>query len=145
MSPKQPQQRQSSIKTRLTRPSRNGAKRGKKVESTNSPLFDDPQKMNKKAKEKHSTIDVNKKDTTNVLNDLAPPRPIEVHQENMKEIDKQLRAFDLDYSYGPCVGLTRLERWERAASLGLDPPEEIKTILLKNKEYKECLFHGSVI
>jgi hypothetical protein len=29
------------------------------------------------------------------------------------------------YEYGPCVGMTRLERWDRAASLGLNPPEEV--------------------
>jgi DNA polymerase delta subunit 4 len=28
------------------------------------------------------------------------------------------------YEYGPCVGVTRLERWERAAALGLNPPLE---------------------
>lgn len=25
--------------------------------------------------------------------------------------DKILRAFDLNYAYGSCVGITRLERW----------------------------------
>jgi DNA polymerase delta, subunit 4 len=29
------------------------------------------------------------------------------------------------YEYGPCVGVTRLERWERAAALGLNPPPEV--------------------
>ncbi len=29
------------------------------------------------------------------------------------------------YDYGPCVGVTRLERWERAKALDLNPPEEV--------------------
>jgi DNA polymerase delta subunit 4 len=43
--------------------------------------------------------------------------------------EEQLRAFDLELQYGPCAGLTRLERWERAKQLGLDPPENICTLL----------------
>lgn len=35
-----------------------------------------------------------------------------------------LRQFDLTSKFGPCVGISRLERWERAAKLGLDPPAE---------------------
>lgn len=34
-----------------------------------------------------------------------------VHQEHLSEQDILLRQFDLDYKFGPCVGLTRLERW----------------------------------
>ena len=30
-----------------------------------------------------------------------------------------LAAFDLDQSFGPCVGLSRAARWERARALGL--------------------------
>jgi hypothetical protein len=34
-----------------------------------------------------------------------------VHQEERSEVAKQLCGFDLDYTFGPCVGLTRLQRW----------------------------------
>ena len=36
-------------------------------------------------------------------------------------------AFVLNrsYEYGPCIGMTRLERWERAHALGLNPPTEV--------------------
>lgn len=27
--------------------------------------------------------------------------------------------------YGPCVGISRLDRWKRAQKLGLEPPEEV--------------------
>jgi DNA polymerase delta subunit 4 len=44
-------------------------------------------------------------------------------------MDKLLHAFDLNYEFGPCIGLTRLERWERAHRLGLNPPIEVKDAL----------------
>lgn len=36
--------------------------------------------------------------------------------------------------YGPCVGVSRLERWERAYMLDLNPPPEvsIRRILLES-------------
>ena len=37
-----------------------------------------------------------------------------------------LRVFDLSSKYGPCVGITRLQRWERAKKWGLNPPEEVR-------------------
>ena len=70
--------------------------------------------------------------------------------------------------YGPCVGMTRFERWERAKSLGLNPPKEvclgwalyfiahvsdtllqIYEILMTKQgqtsdEYKESVFYGEV-
>lgn len=36
-----------------------------------------------------------------------------------------LRVFDLTSKYGPCVGVTRLQRWERAKKWGLNPPDEV--------------------
>uniref|UniRef100_A0A8C4V7L1 DPOD4 polymerase n=1 Tax=Falco tinnunculus TaxID=100819 RepID=A0A8C4V7L1_FALTI len=35
---------------------------------------------------------------------------------------EMLRRFDLAWEYGPCTGITRLQRWERAQALGLSPP-----------------------
>lgn len=31
--------------------------------------------------------------------------------------------------YGPCTGLSRLQRWERAEKLGLQPPKNIRELL----------------
>lgn len=39
-----------------------------------------------------------------------------VHQDERSEVDKQLYGFDLDYTFGPCVGLTRLQRWGKNTS-----------------------------
>ncbi|KAG8984384.1 hypothetical protein FRB90_005357 [Tulasnella sp. 427] len=65
-----------------------------------------------------------------------------------------LRSFDLSYEYGPCVGMTRLERWNRASKLGLDPPEIVRLILETEKEDKltneevdalqQTVFYGKV-
>ena len=36
--------------------------------------------------------------------------------------------------FGPCLGLTRLERWERAAANGLAPPGDVKALLLATRD-----------
>ncbi|XP_004713634.1 DNA polymerase delta subunit 4 isoform X4 [Echinops telfairi] len=40
-----------------------------------------------------------------------------------------LRQFDLAWQYGPCTGITRLQRWHRAEEMGLDPPREVHQVL----------------
>ncbi|KAN0128824.1 DNA polymerase delta, subunit 4 domain containing protein [Lactarius tabidus] len=52
-----------------------------------------------------------------------------VHAKDQSPVHHILRIFDLSYEYGPCVGVTRMERWERAAALGLNPPVEVREIL----------------
>ncbi|KAK4515091.1 uncharacterized protein ATC70_002701 [Mucor velutinosus] len=66
-----------------------------------------------------------------------------IHQEHLNETDKLLRAFDLNYAYGPCVGIKRMDRWERAYNLELYPPTVVKDILIKDKtgKYMESVFH----
>ncbi|KAG7333813.1 hypothetical protein KOW79_002220 [Hemibagrus wyckioides] len=70
--------------------------------------------------------------------DVEPPKLSE------RDIDLQeLRKFDLDWQFGPCTGISRLQRWERAALHGLNPPQEIKDILLKEStdpEYTHSLW-----
>ena len=48
-----------------------------------------------------------------------------------EEQKKLLTVFDLDKRYGPALGLTRLERWNRAERLGLNPPTEVRELLDK--------------
>lgn len=68
-----------------------------------------------------------------------------VHAEGQNRIHHILRAFDLDPSYGPNLGMSRLERWQRAKNLGEDPPDEVLDILMTKEgqlldEYREsCL------
>uniref|UniRef100_A0A0D9XAF2 DNA polymerase delta subunit 4 n=1 Tax=Leersia perrieri TaxID=77586 RepID=A0A0D9XAF2_9ORYZ len=42
------------------------------------------------------------------------------------EGEQQLRLFDMDMKYGPCIGITRLRRWQRAAAMGLFPPARLR-------------------
>ncbi|XP_065151931.1 DNA polymerase delta subunit 4 [Paramisgurnus dabryanus] len=71
----------------------------------------------------------------------AEPEP---QQPSEREKDlEELKKFDLDWKFGPCTSITRLQRWERAALHGLNPPQEIKDILLKedtDPEYKQSLW-----
>uniref|UniRef100_A0A0B7APU6 DNA polymerase delta subunit 4 n=1 Tax=Arion vulgaris TaxID=1028688 RepID=A0A0B7APU6_9EUPU len=55
-----------------------------------------------------------------------------------------LKKFDLILEYGPCIGITRMERWERANKHGLNPPVEVKNIISGHKDdevYTECLWN----
>jgi len=64
------------------------------------------------------------------------------HNLAEEEVEQKLRAFDLDMRFGPCLGITRLQRWERAQANGLDPPAEIKVLLeaATNPAQKENLW-----
>jgi len=57
-----------------------------------------------------------------------------VHQEELGTPEKVLRYFDVSSQYGPCIGLTRLKRWQRAERLGLNPPVEVLAVLLKEEK-----------
>nr|XP_043617650.1 DNA polymerase delta subunit 4 [Erigeron canadensis] len=50
-------------------------------------------------------------------------------QESHDANEEVLRQFDLNMAYGPCAGMKRLDRWQRAATLGLNPPEDIHRLL----------------
>ncbi|CAI5494792.1 unnamed protein product [Closterium sp. Naga37s-1] len=39
-----------------------------------------------------------------------------------EQAERALHLFDMDMAFGPCTGLSRLERWQRASRLGLNPP-----------------------
>ncbi|KAI6113104.1 DNA polymerase delta, subunit 4-domain-containing protein [Pisolithus croceorrhizus] len=72
-----------------------------------------------------------------------------IHGNGGNKIIQMLRFFDMTYEYGPCVGMTRLERWERAEALGLNPPPEIRHILstkegMEKEEYVQCVLFGEV-
>lgn len=76
---------------------------------------------------------------------VPPSKAIHIdHEDRVQQI---LRVFDLDPNYGPCMGMSRLERWQRAKDLDLDPPQEIHDILTTKQgvqEHKENVFvaHG---
>ncbi|XP_071390522.1 DNA polymerase delta subunit 4 isoform X1 [Centroberyx affinis] len=79
----------------------------------------------------------------------SPPRKGESRTETKAETEREkelqkLRQFDLDWRFGPCTGITRLQRWERAKLHGLNPPEEIRELLLlrihTDPEYNQSLW-----
>ncbi|KAF9189297.1 hypothetical protein BGZ51_009691 [Haplosporangium sp. Z 767] len=66
------------------------------------------------------------------------------HQTDITEEEKSLRQFDLTSKFGPCTDITRLERWERAFNLGLNPPEHVKDTIAKHMKLNIALFEGRV-
>ncbi|TNY22468.1 DNA polymerase delta, subunit 4-domain-containing protein [Rhodotorula diobovata] len=68
-----------------------------------------------------------------------------IHADDMDDIEIILRVFDAEEEYGPCSRISRLERFERAEKLGLNPDPEIGEILRSDeakqrKSYSESTF-----
>ncbi|XP_033101061.1 DNA polymerase delta subunit 4-like [Anneissia japonica] len=64
-----------------------------------------------------------------------------LHQKQLQV----LRAFDLKWEYGPCVGVSRLERWEHAEQHNLNPPPAIKKLIedhIDDETYTQCVWNG---
>ncbi|KAK1791898.1 hypothetical protein P4O66_013871 [Electrophorus voltai] len=96
------------------------------------------------------TFKVVKKTKREDRRDKKPPPPPTADPEppclSERETDLQdLKDFDLDWRFGPCTGISRMKRWERAALHMLNPPQMIKDILLKEStdpDYSESLWHS---
>ncbi|KAM6068546.1 DNA polymerase delta subunit 4 [Theristicus caerulescens] len=63
-----------------------------------------------------------------------PPSPPD------QAILEMLRRFDLAWEYGPCTGITRLQRWERAQALGLSPPDPVRDALLEHRDNPDVTY-----
>ncbi|XP_025213777.1 DNA polymerase delta subunit 4 isoform X4 [Theropithecus gelada] len=62
--------------------------------------------------------------------ELAPELGEEPQPRDEEEAELELlRQFDLAWQYGPCTGITRLQRWCRAKQMGLEPPPEVWEVL----------------
>ncbi|XAO27001.1 hypothetical protein I312_105842 [Cryptococcus bacillisporus CA1280] len=73
--------------------------------------------------------------------------PIHAGPNTHNDVHHILRVFDMTAKYGPCVGISRLDRWKRAQKLGLEPPEEICMILTtqqgqEDPSYRENVLNG---
>ncbi|MCO5556360.1 hypothetical protein L7F22_009908 [Adiantum nelumboides] len=64
--------------------------------------------------------------------------------DDYDDLEETLRQFDMNMHYGPCLGMTRIERWERANKLGMNPPIEVKEILERVNGAPACLWEGRV-
>ena len=45
--------------------------------------------------------------------------------------EQALRDFDLDTRFGPCTGMTRRERYDRAIRLSLSPPRFLDAVIAR--------------
>ncbi|KAL2916614.1 hypothetical protein HK105_203726 [Polyrhizophydium stewartii] len=64
-------------------------------------------------------------------------------------LDARLRAFDLSSAFGPCVGISRLARWRRAARQRLAPPDDLGVLLASpeaaaDPALREALWHNKL-
>lgn len=50
----------------------------------------------------------------------------------------------MNVAYGPCLGITRLERFERSQWMGLNPPLHVKNILERVGGKLDSLWEGRV-
>ncbi|TVU42946.1 hypothetical protein EJB05_09371 [Eragrostis curvula] len=62
-------------------------------------------------------------------------------RQEVEDRERAAREFDMDMRYGPCLGLTRAQRWRRAAALGLAPPPALLAICADDQP---CLWEGRV-
>ncbi|KAI3647385.1 hypothetical protein MP228_007606 [Amoeboaphelidium protococcarum] len=67
----------------------------------------------------------------------SPLKAIRIPQKELQDALQILRKFDIDYTYGPNVGLSRKERWSRAQRLGMYPDERIKSLI---QQYDNDMF-----
>ncbi|KAJ8473159.1 hypothetical protein ONZ45_g16402 [Pleurotus djamor] len=77
-----------------------------------------------------------------VQNDMGHLPPI--YAEDESKISQILRVFDLTYTYGPCAGVSRIDRWKRAKAMGLNPPKEVYEILTTKSASEDPAYSQSV-
>lgn len=58
-----------------------------------------------------------------------------INLSTLDNYNEKLELFDLNLNYGPGIGISRLDRWNRAERFKLSPPREILNILLDDNIY----------
>ncbi|TYI99213.1 hypothetical protein E1A91_A13G000400v1 [Gossypium mustelinum] len=111
--------------------------------SKNMNVFYRQKKNSSASTGKKSTKSPSPKHAATFGSDITQP-PALVSHDDFDEQEQVLRQFDMNMAYGPCVGITRLDRWERAQRMGLNPPKEIESLLRGGKVKLESLFDGRV-
>ncbi|KAK2437510.1 DNA polymerase delta subunit [Trifolium repens] len=100
-------------------------------------------KQQKKTPATTTTTTKSKKPPIHTSNLPQPPSTVasrNTNQDEQNENEKMLQQFDMDMKYGPCIGMNRMERWERAVKFGMNPPEEIGKLLKNGKVQQESLW-----
>ncbi|KAK9457254.1 DNA polymerase delta, subunit 4 [Dipodascopsis uninucleata] len=117
---------------RSEEPTKNGKSSKNTIESL-EPVFDlveDAKDLRETAEKPRVHLDCNDEEFVRYIQDIeSADIAQQIHAENLTAVDKILRRFDLTEDYGPTVGMTRLERWNRANKLGLSPPSIVYRIL----------------
>ncbi|MED6192888.1 hypothetical protein PIB30_013978 [Stylosanthes scabra] len=93
-------------------------------------------------RQKKNTTKSSKKAPANAKSDA--PQLVSHANDDYSAGEAMLRQFDMNMAYGPCAGMTRAARWERAQKLGLNPPQEIQTLLKSAKVQSESLWDGRI-
>ncbi|KAK6078826.1 DNA polymerase delta [Seiridium cupressi] len=130
-----------------------------KVEPT-SPESEEPEE---KSAAELRAAKISDRQITGYWNKLEKERVAKrVHQEDLTLSEKVLRYFDVSSQYGvssqilhfvfflrslpetakcqkadskqPCVGISRMRRWQRADRLDLNPPAEVLAVLMKEEK-----------
>jgi len=68
-----------------------------------------------------------------------------IHTEHENKVNAILRSFDLTYNFGPCIGIPRIARWDRAQANGLNPPPEVREILMTKQGFEEDEYRKSCL
>ncbi|KAL1994898.1 hypothetical protein VTN49DRAFT_1085 [Thermomyces lanuginosus] len=98
-------------------------------EEPSSPVIEEPQPQ---TEEERRALQITDAQLKRYWSDQEKSRKTpQVHQDDVDLHEKILRHFDLSSQYGPCIGISRLQRWHRAHNLDLNPPIEVLAVLLK--------------
>lgn len=94
-------------------------------------------------------LDVKSREVKGLMKDakvaMGGMAPIHADPSTHNDVHHILRVFDMTSAYGPCVGMTRLQRWERAKKWGLNPPEEIRNILTTVEGQRDVAYKENVL
>ncbi len=63
-----------------------------------------------------------------------------LNDPDCEELEGALRQFDVDIRFGPCRGMTRLQRYTAALKHGLEPPAWVGEALEEPSVKKICVY-----
>jgi DNA polymerase delta subunit 4 len=94
--------------------------------------------ISKVFQQKKSNVAASKNATTSRV--IQPPAvEVDINERiSKRDAEQVLKQFDFDLRYGPLSGSDRLQRYQRALSLGLNPPPQVGEAL---KYYPELTRH----
>merc|ERR1712032_273526 len=113
--------------------------RPEKVDGRVTDIFQQTKKANRNNRDRKGDVELNRgeqheRGSKGYKKEEEEEGPINLDLDADVDPDERtLRAFDLTSKYGPCTGMSRIERWDRAAGLGLNPPQQVRALLLSGR------------